>query len=391
MEDTTAIDKLSETLNSYFNKALKKEIVITIPAKNEEETIIKTLESIRIQQNPDASFLDSNLFEVIVLCNNCTDKTYQLCVDFKAKYPDFPLINLVSNSQIINNVGAARRILMNIACTRLVENGFIVTTDADTIADEFWVYNLHEYMNSSYDLVCGLILVDDSDLDCQAKKYLQASRNYMDLMCRLEAEIYPDVKDPWPKHPFNSGPNMAIRKYAYKKIGGMPPLHNLEDIAMFDLVVSHGFVTKHCIKTIVTTSTRKVPRAPSGFGDQLMKWSVLDDKKDTCNVQSLERLKVKFKAFEMIRNFYTSRESQLIFEIAALIDLPVEKVQELYDKNERYQSLVRYLETALLSNEIWSIKYPDINIFSAIKDLESHFGCNKNIQTYDDFFQRKSS
>ena len=176
VDDIHAIDRLSQIIgNGYFQKKtdIKKDIIVTIPAKDEEASILRTLHSLKDQFNNESKVFDPALYEVLVLCNNCIDDTLKKCNDFKRKYPDFPLHVLVSNSKIINNVGVARRILMNIACSRVTKKGFIVTTDADTVADRFFLNGIYQYLNTDVGLVCGRILVDDAHLDVKAKKYLE--------------------------------------------------------------------------------------------------------------------------------------------------------------------------------------------------------------------------
>tara|TARA_R110002020_G_scaffold293535_2_gene508948 strand:- start:25225 stop:26448 length:1224 start_codon:yes stop_codon:yes gene_type:complete len=376
VDDINVIDQLSRIIgNGYFQKKtdFKKDILITIPAKNEEATIVRTLQSLKKQFYLSGACFDYDLFEVLVLCNNCTDDTLRKCNDFKHKNPDFPLHVLVSNSKIICNVGVARRILMNIACSRVSKNGFIVTTDADTVADKFFLSGIYQYLDSDYGLICGRILVDDAHLDTKAKKYLHASRDYLDLMCKLESTLYPDFSDPWPKHAHNSGPNLSIRKYAYQKIGGIPPLGFLEDIALYELVLLHGFKVKHCMQTVVTTSTRTTPRVPGGFGNQLREWAEFDERRDSYNVESFEKLFQKFSAYELIKQLYLTENLNLVKEICDKLKMPHDQLKELYKTHDRYQSLVRFLESALPNSSKWNVTYPDIDIFMAIAQLETYF------------------
>ena len=127
------------------------------------------------------------------------------------------------------------------------------------------------------------------------------------------------------------------------------------------------------MQTVVTTSTRTTPRVPGGFGNQLREWSEFDEKKDTYNVESFDKLYQKFSAYELIKELYTSGNLNLIKLISDKLKMPHDQMKELYASHERYQSLVRYLESALANNAKWNTTYPDINIFVAINQLEAYF------------------
>lgn len=59
-------------------------VSILIPARNEENNIIDLLKSIQKQDYRD--------YEVIILDDDSTDRTYELCAEFASKYPAFKII-----------------------------------------------------------------------------------------------------------------------------------------------------------------------------------------------------------------------------------------------------------------------------------------------------------
>ncbi len=374
IEPFILIDELSKHLGNRLPKANQHlKIVITIPAKNEERSIERTLLAIRNQLQSNSVFFDFKFFEVLVLCNHCSDNTEKICKLFKYNDPHFPLHILSTKASLVNNVGVARRILMNIASERLpIANGIIVSTDADTVPDNFWLHNFVQYISTDIALICGRIEVDEADLHPKAKKYLSANRKYLYLASQLESSLYPDPADPWPKHAHNSGPNLAIKKYAYQKIGGIPPLGFLEDIAMYQLVVGHGLKVRHCLKSAVVTSTRTTPRVPGGFGNQLREWSELNGSVYEYMVEGIDKLRVKFETYELIKELYKTGSTSLLLEISKRLLIPLEQVKELYSTHERQQAMVRFLETDLMNNVLWNSKYPDEDVFQVIHDLEAY-------------------
>ncbi len=199
-------------------------IIVVIPAHNEELTLSKTLLGLYKQRSMMDTTLEHSLYEVLVLCHNCTDGTYSVCEDFIRTHPHFNLRFLKVDNPLVNNVGAVRRILMRWASQRLLDdNGYIANTDAGTVVDRYWIANFLGYVGSGYGLVCGLIKVGMDQIRGNAKRTLLHKQGYFKLRTRLEHEICPDAKNPWPRHAHNWGPNMAIRKDVYHSIGGIPP------------------------------------------------------------------------------------------------------------------------------------------------------------------------
>jgi len=351
---------------SVVKKTLQ--LVVTIPARNEEKTIEDTLLAL-LQQQQNGKDLNTNCFEVMVLCNHCTDHTLERCLDFKKSHPDFPLYIFETKHPEINTVGATRRVLMDLAAKRLPENGFIVTTDADTLADRFWLHSILEYQNQPVDLVCGWIEADSSYLQETALTGLHTNRHYLQLMTQLECSLCPDLNDPWPRHYHHSGPNMAIRKKVYEKIGGIPRLACFEDVALYEKVISSGYRVRHSFKPVVTTSCRKNSRVKGGFGSQLQDWSV--SKPEVA--EGFLKLQQKFEAYGLLKEFYTTREPNLLKRVEEQLHLCPLSLQELTKTHAHSASLMRYLEQLLSGHRPWYTKYPNIPIAEALNELKHYF------------------
>ncbi len=107
------------------------QLIVTIPAKNESEFIIPTLQVLTRQELGDRT---KACYEVIVLINHSSDATLKKCIDFKQNNPDFNLHILVTYAPEINNVGAARKLMMDLAASRLAQDNYLIAmTDADTL------------------------------------------------------------------------------------------------------------------------------------------------------------------------------------------------------------------------------------------------------------------
>ncbi|MGA8854398.1 MAG: glycosyltransferase [Christiangramia sp.] len=365
-------EKLGTELNSYGKPLLTEhnhlQMVVTVPAKNEAKTIWKTLSALASQYLPEAP-QPFKVFEVLVLCNHCNDDTRDLCILFQEIHPDFPLYVFETQDPFINTVGAARRVLMDIAAGRLPDYGFIITTDADTVPDKNWLHAILNTINDRADLICGIIKPALKGLNAKAANQLLQTRSYLDLVARLESELYPQKEDPWPRHSHNSGPNMAIRNLVYKKIGGIPPLPCLEDIALYQQVISHGFQVKHSSAPVVITSCRSSSRVVGGFGTQIKNWTA----SQTECVEGYEKLTERFTAYAEIRKYYQNQSSEILNSLSSRIYFEPSVIKSLIQNHVRSSSLIIHLEHILKNHVPWNSAYPNIPLDFAIEELENYF------------------
>ncbi|MGB6151214.1 MAG: glycosyltransferase family A protein, partial [Pricia sp.] len=152
--DGNLLDEFADGLNRTLpvNK-WKPEVVITIPAHDEEKLIARCIEALAHQQTCQGKNLDRRTYEILIFCHNCTDDTRNRSLMTLAKFPDLNLTVLESNRPEINNVGAVRRVLMRIASKRVAgPHGYIAMTDADSVADSHWVANIMKFIGSCYGL-----------------------------------------------------------------------------------------------------------------------------------------------------------------------------------------------------------------------------------------------
>ncbi|OOQ58858.1 glycosyltransferase [Mucilaginibacter pedocola] len=80
----TLFNFLSNPKLPHIGKHYTDKVSILIPARNEERDILALLQSIHQQDYTD--------YEVLVLDDNSTDNTYQICADFAAKHHQFKVI-----------------------------------------------------------------------------------------------------------------------------------------------------------------------------------------------------------------------------------------------------------------------------------------------------------
>jgi poly-beta-1,6-N-acetyl-D-glucosamine synthase len=122
---------------------MKKNVVIGIPAHNEEQNIANLLDSILVQKQNNFS-----LESIIVACDGCTDKTSNIVKSYQKKNL---IIKLINDGK---RVGQAER-LNNFY--KSINADIFITFDADTILANPKVVSMmvDEFKNSKVGLVAG--------------------------------------------------------------------------------------------------------------------------------------------------------------------------------------------------------------------------------------------
>lgn len=375
------IDTLSETLAKNLSPASPHlKIVVIIPAKNEASHIQLTLQALLDQQENSGNPFNPSIYEILVLCHNCTDTTYDICQEFRSTNAMANLQILRLNSEIATTVGSARRILMNIAYSRIQDpQGLIVSTDADTIADPYWLNTLKTYIKKNVGLVCGFIKADYHNIQGQALKYLLAKDLYLMLQAQLESLLLPDPKNPWPRHNYNWGPNLAIKRDVYKKVGGISLLSFLEDVDLYNKVAAQGYVVKHCMDAIVTTSVRIHSRCDEGFGAELKVWS--EHEGIPYCVEGLQKLKLRFGIYKAIHKYYENRSLPIFNFICKQAHFKKNTLAAQLVRFSHPGAMVIYTKQHLTTSQSWNSLHPNISVFEACQELETFFSGKALVQS----------
>ncbi|HEX5164536.1 MAG TPA: glycosyltransferase [Thermomicrobiales bacterium] len=254
-------------------------IAVVIPVRDEQECLPAALAALAGQRDLDGSPLDRDCYEIILLVNNSVDASAAIACVFARQDPSLALhvveIDLPDDEA---HVGRARRMLMDAAAARLPWNGVIATTDADTRVAPDWVATTLAEVAAGADAVAGRIRVDPTsfaDDSGHARRLHLLDVTYRSLVDELEARLTPDPFDPWPRHFQHFGASMAVTVGAYRRVGGIPPLSSLEDVALYDALRAVNARIRHSPAVRVVTSARPVGRTGFGFAVQLQRWSAM--------------------------------------------------------------------------------------------------------------------
>ena len=292
-------------LFGYPNPALKVSVIL--PVKDEADCIVQTLLALYHQKDPYGVAVNKSLYEVLVLVNNCSDNSYQLCTNFQKNHKDFNLhICQLTLPPDIAHIGTVRKLLMDNACSRLMslgcDRGIIVSTDGDSQVDSKWIYHIMAEMNKGVDVVSGRIIPRDVPL---ASKWPHLRDvNYRFLVSRLEALIDPCPSDPWPRHFQCYGPSIAVTCQMYKKVGGIRAIPFLEDEEFRKALKRVDAKIRKSPNVIIYTSSRLIGRVTFGFSVQLSQWQQMQSEGLEQLVDDFDSTFTRLKNKRLLRSFW---------------------------------------------------------------------------------------
>jgi glycosyltransferase involved in cell wall biosynthesis len=216
---------------------------VVVPAHDEEELLPACLTAVkraadRIKHCP---------VHVVVVADACSDSTSEL-----ARAAGTRLIEVEAR-----NVGAARAMGMSEVLRHTSpipgQKVWLATTDADTAVPAHWLERQLTYAGQGWDAVLGTVTVTDWP---GQPPHLPA----------VFARHYAYETGP---HPHVHGANLGIRASAYAAAGGFKLLPTAEDHALLAGLTQAGCRTFRASDIEVTTSGRRIARAPRGFSHVL--------------------------------------------------------------------------------------------------------------------------
>jgi len=210
---------------------------IAIPAHNEAEHILHTLQSVQrsIVQLGERAL-------VVVVADACTDGTAQVAQ---------PWVDKVIETDA-HDVGTARALGAQWLLEHSVQ--WLACTDADCIVPEDWLSaQSYIFNHMKRDVFCGIVKVEE----------------WGDYSPEVIAAFHATL--PQDGHPHIHGANLGLSHEAYAAVGGFQPAHAHEDISLIRRCEASGFRIARLVNPCVTTSARRNPRAREGFGEYLLK------------------------------------------------------------------------------------------------------------------------
>jgi len=214
--------------------------VIVVPAHNEFSRLSRCLGAIRT-----ATTAAAVPTSVVVVLDDCSDDSENLAAQWG---PDVHFLPIDER-----NVGAARAAGFRYAKSTLGDAGsriWYATTDADTEVGNDW---LVRQLGSSADMVLGGVRVG------QWRHHSEEVAELYEARYRAEA----------PHRHHVHGANMGFSSDAYWRVGGFASLASGEDVDLVERFRAAGYRIHWDDTLWVTTSDRRIGRAPNGFADHL--------------------------------------------------------------------------------------------------------------------------
>ena len=257
------------------------EVCVIVPARDEAENLSATLNALAQQVDLQGQPFDRELYEIILLANNCSDDSAQFARRFAEQHSTLALhvveITLPASEAYI---GRVRKILMDEAYRRLTtlehRRGVIASTDGDTKVAPDWIAATLQEIRKGADAVGGRILTDRSErfaLNRYARLCHLQEVGYRYLVAELEAYLDPDPYDYWPRHYQHFGASLAVTTQMYEQVGGLPDVRTPEDVAFYKALLRVDARFRHSPHVRVVTSARQVGRAKNGLANQLSEWA----------------------------------------------------------------------------------------------------------------------
>ncbi|GBE57906.1 poly-beta-1,6-N-acetyl-D-glucosamine synthase [bacterium BMS3Abin01] len=227
-------------------------IVVLVPAHNEEESVEATVSSLLSQSRlPDL---------VVVICDNCTDDTEDVASIF-TYHPNFRLLRTVDNTH--RKSGA-----LNLAYSKFCDDAdLIITVDADTILSPTAIENWEREFEA------------DPDLGGSVARFTIRGT---DILSRLQRNEYARGIDMGLRRGWTSvlgGAASALRKSVMDRVAALQdgrsgPWTYASLVEDFELTYKiHSFGCRCCISPTVRAYTDSMKTIRSLWG-QRMKWQV---------------------------------------------------------------------------------------------------------------------
>ena len=232
---------------------LRFDIVVVVPARNEEELIGACLTSVLEASRRVVQMVDS--VAVAVVADGCTDRTCEIARLVLSSQPLWSVTECdLGNVALVRSLGVevGRGLLGSARSDRI----WMASTDADTRVPHDWLLDHVEAASRGTRALAGAV-----DIECFDGLPPSAPK--------LFAETYTDLLPTTGEHSHVHAANLGVRLDAYDDAGGWGSLPRSEDRDLWTRLQQAGARVESPSSLRVVTSGRSTGRVPGGFADCL--------------------------------------------------------------------------------------------------------------------------
>ncbi len=285
---------------------------VAIPLRNEEHYIGATCDAV-----VQAIRRTRRRTAVVIVCNDTTDGSYAVAQRVLDEAAVPYLIVDVAFDRSIGDAPHCRRLALDIAA-KLAADGYLMTTDADTIVDTNWLVENERSLATGAGLVCGTVSLGRDALDALPPAVLACGAVESDYKLMMIA-----LWEAWTGHAaptlFHNamGASLAIAARNYRAVGGLPTPPVAEDKALAGRCARHGLSVVDNPRVEVVTSGRTDARAAGGMGDALRERSQVSD--PTCDeaLMPVDLLRAAASAWNDVSTGNDTQQSFAMFKHAS--------------------------------------------------------------------------
>lgn len=219
------------------------EVVVVIPARDEQAGILACLGAVQTAADRARVTLGVRVQTVIVL-DDCHDRTAELVAATPA------VTAVVVGARCVGAARATGTAFALAAAGAPPADVWTAHTDADSRVPAHWLTSMVAVADAGADAVLGTVVPDGT--------------------------LAPELRAAWAArhaleegHPFVHGANFGVRGSTYERVGGFRALSVHEDVDLAARLERAGARIVRTAAATVTTSARRVGRAPLGFAHYL--------------------------------------------------------------------------------------------------------------------------
>ena len=228
------------------------QVGIVLPVHNEEDLLAACLQ--RLRTAIERARLDGHLsVELVIVLDQCTDRSAEIAAEYVAEHAADERRNVQVMTSTARSVGAARAAGMAALLDHLgPDQLWLATTDADSKVPADWLVRQLTHHAAGADVVLGTVEVADWS-DHPAAVPLRHARQYRSRH----------------GHHHVHGANLSLTAQAYTSAGGFAAVPADEDVLLVQALEAGGWRLAWVPDLPVTTSARRIGRAPAGFARHL--------------------------------------------------------------------------------------------------------------------------